>query len=306
MKNEQSGKMSERKIDIKPAWMIKAVLVVMIIGAMTACVLVTKTWIPLDMAKVNATEKATTTVTIYKLTNGQERYMSLAGVLLNVAGAMTNEFNRQSGTGQNNPGGGFNDLGESVRAAEVRKNSSAFEKKLGDFNALVYFETAFNAQKNKLVHFAMESTYDLPEHTRIVNRLVTYDSKKLDSAYGEKLMSLGTKYLAAIKFQYGVGARVGKEQFSLTKKYRPYVRVVGLIKDVASNEFVWGNKIILFSQKVYKGKSEAKDAPGEEIVAELKLLIDQLVKILIDDMNGQRYESKDSLADYEPGVDDIL
>ena len=84
------------------------------------------------------------------------------------------------------------------------------------------------------------------------------------------------------------------------------MRVVGLVKDAQTNEFVWGNKIIFFSETVYPGVDAAKNADREELVLEFKTITSQLVDILVSDLNGQRYNSDEYLVDYNPNRDDIL
>jgi hypothetical protein len=265
------------------------------------------TWVPLDKVQLDTKTRANTTATLYELNYGQVRYMNLAAVIVgavaNMGGQIAKQTNINGGTRVTQDLKTFVD---NLSVANAREDSSDFEKKMGDFDVFAFFADQFNARRSDLRYFNIEVAHDEVEHGNIINRLTTYDATRLDKAYGERLLQSGTKYLSAFKFQYGIGARAGGEQFGFTKKYRAYVRIVGLVKDVGTNRFVWGNKITLFSNEAFHGTDKAQNASRDQLIEQFKLITGQLADIVVRDLNGDRYTSEEFLVDYDPNVDDVL
>ena len=188
----------------------------------------------------------------------------------------------------------------------MREAASDFEKKMGDFDAFALFADQFDVRRGDIRYFDIETVHNEAEHNKVIKRLITYDHTGLDKTFGEQLHQSGTRYVSAFKFQYGIGARAGGEQLDFTKTYRPYVRIVGVEKDVATNRFVWGNKITLFSNTAFHGKDAARNVGREQLIEDFKLMAVQLADVTVRDLNGERYTSDEFLVDYDPKVDDIL
>jgi len=240
------------------------------------------TWIPLNMDKIEVSKKENTLSTVYANNFFQSRFMQLASTI--TRGGVISAVIDQSST---------------------RKSSNEFEKKLGDFSVLSYFYESFYKKSTSLKFFDLHNISDATEHPQVIKTIITYDKLKLDTVYESKLIKSDIKFISAFKLQYGIGARAGREQFGMKKSYRLFVRVVGLIKNINTNEFVWGNKIIVFSEQAFIGRDQAKNAPEEELIDEFKTIISNLTDILIDDMNGNRYNFKEMLVDYNLN-DDLL
>jgi hypothetical protein len=97
-----------------------------------------------------------------------------------------------------------------------------------------------------------------------------------------------------------MGARAGMEQFGLIEKYRPYIRLIGAIKDTKSNNVVWQNKIIVFGD-AYLGSKAAKNVSGAELQNDFVVLCNQLAGILINDINGDsKFNGTQEMVDWLP------
>ncbi len=255
----------------------------------TCSVFKNTTWIPLNNEKINVNEKVRTLTTLYSRSYFQVRYMSYAAIASNFIAPMP-YMDLKTKIDLNND---LNSIEENNR----RKKSNDFEKKLGDFSILSYFNKTLSEKQNSIKYFNIDMNFDKIEHDKIIKRIITYDKEKLDNSYTEELNKLNCKYVSAFKIQYGMGARAGGEQFGMVKSYRPYIRLVGLIKDISSNEFVWGNKIIVFSEMVYHGRDHANEALPDDLIEQFKDISIRLAEILIDDLNGLRYTSNEQLVD---------
>jgi len=248
-----------------------------------------------------ALNKSKTLTTIYARTYFEVRFMSISGIVFEVLtptlGAVAYQNNAKGYVDYQNS---MNQTKDEIVEANKRKNSNEFEKKMGDFSVLSYFANTFSVYKDSIDKYNLLITTDKSENTKIVDRLCTGKIKDLDPTFTNELNSSDTKYVSAFKFQYGIGARAGMEQFGMTKTYRPFVRLVGYIKDVSSNIIVWQNSIIVFSTKEFHGRNEAEYANEEELKKEFKKLCTKLVKITINDINGTPFTSKEQLVDISP------
>lgn len=246
---------------------------------------------------IDPKNKAKTLSTIYSRTYFEPRFMSVPAIVFEVitpvfGAAFLDDIDDYEdlleATGQ---------ISTSITTSEQRKNSNEFEMKLGDFDALAYFANYFNYSKNRINNYNIEFTGDKPEHAKVVDLIIADKDKNIDMTFKNDLVNENTKYVSAFKFQYGIGARAGSEQLGMTKTYRPFVRLVGYIKDVDSNSIAWGNSILIFSNKKFNGKNEAKNVNEVELAKEFKRLSKRLVNVLIDDINGKQYVSDGQLVD---------
>ena len=214
-------------------FVVKCVLPVCFL-LLASCATTTTTWVPLTVSKLNTKERAKTVATVYIRTFGEERFMSTSAMILGAFSAMASSAalqlsmtNMQQGnyrTSENlsDLAKSINEssekIAQSIEAANYRKNSSEFEKKMGDFDLYSYFVKTLYEARDSIKYFNFEMNFDSTEHAQIINRICTYDKEKLDTSFSRTLYASGDKYLSAFKFQYGIGARVGSEQMSLTKK----------------------------------------------------------------------------------------
>jgi hypothetical protein len=249
------------------------------------------TWVPLKTSEININGKEKTLTSVYSRTYFQARFMSVKAIVLDVIFPPIGTMGYQKKLNK------ANKSGEIATIDTLRINNSEFEKKLGDFDVMSCFFNAFYYLMDSLKYFDLNLTFSETEHSKLVQQLSTYDNKKLDFQFMKTLKDSGYSYISAFKFQYGVGARIGKEQLGFTKTYRPFVRVVGLIRNANTNQVVWGNRIVVFSDKSFKGGDEAKNATSEELISAFKDISDKIAKILVDDMNGSSNTSKDQLVD---------
>lgn len=238
-----------------------------------------KTWIPLNALKVDANNKAKTYTTVYS-----KNYFKVD--FMNVTSTITGGF----------VGPIEGDIIKSLEDNNQRKNSNEFEKKLGDFDVLSCFYKALKNVQDSIKYFQIESTFDKNEKSKIVKYIETGDINKIDKSYTETLTKSNYKYISAIRILYGIGARAGGEQFGMTKTYRPYIKLVCLIKDINSNESVWGNRIIVFSESSYKGSDTAKNADPKILITQFEDICAKLATFFMNDLNGYRYSSKDQLV----------
>ncbi len=293
---------------------LRATLILVFLSTIVSCS-VKPTWVPLDKAQLNTEAPVSTAATIYELTYGQTRYMNVAAVVVGTLAAISGGVAK--GVANDAPINGIaktvdkvtqaaSKVVNDVAAADARQASCNFEKRMGDFDVFAVFADRFSARRRDLRYFNIEVIHNEVEHNKIINRLITYDDTRLDKAYSEQLLHKGTRYVSAFKFQYGIGARAGGEQFGFTKVYRPYVRIVGLVKDIVTNRFVWGNKITLFSNTEFHGKDEAQNAPREQLIDAFQPIIGQLIDVVVRDLNGERFTSEEFIVDYDPNVDDVL
>jgi hypothetical protein len=259
-------------------------------------------------ALLNAKNRAKTLATVYARSYFQSRFMNLTATMLDAIVPIANGVS--NGLSHNNNALVKNEDKENLQADIIaqreRKNNNEFEMKLGDFDLLSYFDSSFYSLNGSIKDFSLDITANKTAHSNIIKRLNTYYNDKLDEQFTTELNSSNYKFISAFKFQYGIGARVGGEQFRLTKLYQPFVRVVGMIRDVKTNKIVWSNNIIVFSNLIYHGQKAAKEANMTELKEEFKAISDKLARIIVDDINGKRYTYLEYLVDYNPGIDDAL
>ena len=189
-------------------------------------------------------------------------------------------------------------IGGAITSSEIKKNSKdADTTSLNGINIKEIFTSRFTALKDSLKYFNFIITKNAEDKINIVNKVATKNNKNLNPGFNKVLGLNGTMHVCAIKFQYGISMRGNSENFGFVKTYRPYVLVKSVIKDLTTNKNVWGNTITLFSNRIaYKGKGEIEKADIAALTEEYKILCNRASEILIQDMDGKRYESKDLLV----------
>jgi hypothetical protein len=250
--------------------------------------------------QLNSIGKDKMLTTVYSRSYFRATFMNLFATIAGTAVAIgagvkygtTHNFTKNDADAAN----GLMELNEAIAESANRKNSSEYEKKMGDFSVLSYFDSLFYGLNGSIKDFKIEMTGNKNDNARILNRLESRSIDK-DTQFTAELNSSNYKYISAFNFQYGIGARAGGEQFGFTKKYRPYVRIDGMIKDVKTNKLSWSNNIIVFSNIVYHGKKEAEEANISNLIEEFKIISERLARLVIDDMNGKKYTYKEYLVE---------
>jgi hypothetical protein len=255
-----------------------------------------KKWASQNSIRIKPGAKDNTLAVVYTKTPFQTRFMDVGATVFNTTSDLA-------------AGVHFNLSGDWVdpvyleRTTAHRKASSEFEMKLGSFDVLSYFSRLFEKSKDSVKYYNVIFNSDSLKSQKILDHLLTNNIKRLDSAFTRELITSGTKYVAAFKFQYGIGARAGKEQIGLKKSYRPFIRLVGAVKDVNTNTFVWENRFEVFSDRFYKGRNEALEEFDFNLIKEFKVICNKLLIFLIDDLNGKQYHIVEELVDYTTNDD---
>jgi hypothetical protein len=137
---------------------------------------------------------------------------------------------------------------------EERKNqrlqSNGFEKLLGEFDVFEYFNEQLILRANDSTIVKLNIS-DISDFAPQIIELAKCDHKD-ECLPAIKLVSEKTKHIAALKISYGIGARPGPDNFN-SKYYRPFIRVLGVIKNASSAETLWQNDILVFGNDRYLG-----------------------------------------------------
>jgi hypothetical protein len=171
---------------------------------------------------------------------------------------------------------------------------------LGDFNVLTCLYASIDSLKGAIKHFDLSFATGIKESESINKNFAANDKSGSGTPYNSVSTNAKYQYISSFKVQYGMGARAGMEQFGLIKKYRPYIRLIGAIKDTKSNNVVWQNKIIVFGD-AYLGSKAAKNVSGAELQNDFVVLCNQLAGILINDINGDsKFNGTQEMVDWLP------
>jgi len=271
-------------------------LAVVMFSLLTSCA-TTKKWESLNTKNLKDNSRGNALVTVYVKSPFEARFMDVAATILNTSSVAISQYSFYETGRWTNPA-------YIEKTTEHRKASNEFEKKLGSFDVLAYFVSSLEKMKDSLKYFVPVFPSDSLQSPEILKHILNKDKNNPD-LFSKQVVKYNAKYMSAIKLQYGVGARAGKEQFGMKKTYRPFVRIVGIIKDINTNEVVWGNKITVFSEKAYKGRDEAKEEFDFNLIKSFRVICDKLSRLLVEDLNGKQYYFPEGLVDYTAN-DDIF
>lgn len=166
-----------------------------------------------------------------------------------------------------------------------RMKSSDYEKLLGDFDVTNHFYKLFstNIPKSKYIKI------DLANNAEITNKII----KAIQSDNRENKATIdhdaGQNYscLAAFKISYGFGTKLG-EHYGFTKTYRPFIRLIGMVKRADTGEVVWADSIIAFGNKKYVGSNANADRIDKnELISAFKELSKEVLDLSIKSLNGE-------------------
>lgn len=180
--------------------------------------------------------------------------------------------------------------------APVRQDANAFEALLGDFDVTGYTNERLRAKIREARHFELEFTDDAATAEALVGIASSTEKPSEDAA--RTTASLGRDVMAAFKVSYGLGARAGREQFGFKKTYRPFVRILGLVRRNGTGEDLWHGAVIAWGAKGYKGpQTGAKNIPCEELVDAFKAVAEDVVTLLIRSLNAEPLPPMGELVD---------
>ena len=230
-----------------------------------------------------AAEKCHTVSVVYSKTFFQERFMgkSIGTMLL---------FGPLIGSAM------WQGIGNFEGRNALRLDSSEYEKLLGDFDVSDHFIKQFSRDihKSRLMNIALTDDSDVAGK---VIKAAQSEKPEAEEAFRD-ISGRGYKCLAAFKVSYGLGARQGGEQFGFAKSYRPFIRVIGTVKNAASGEIVWANSLISFGSKRYVGgDANADKIDAEELRSAFRDLTRELIGLTFADMNGEEVPAMPVMVD---------
>ncbi len=177
-----------------------------------------------------------------------------------------------------------------------RLQSNEFEKLLADFDVFEYFNKQLKqrAGDSGIVRLKFSDSATL---TPKIIEFAQCDHKD-DCMTAVKSLGEATPYIAALKMSYGLGTRQGNDQLGFTKSYRPFIRVIGVVKKVSSAEVMWQSDVLVFGDKPYKGgDAEADRIPRAELVSAFKVLTTQAIDLVVRSLNGEVLQEMPVLSD---------
>ena len=114
----------------------------------------------------------------------------------------------------------------------------------------------------------------------------------------------GLSHALVIKVSYGLGARAGSEQIGFRKSYRPFVQLIGRLRDIETGEFIWSDDLIVFGPKPYRGSdANAENLSREELVQTYEQLNAELASLLIASLNGEQVPARPPLVGLSSRMD---
>jgi hypothetical protein len=177
-----------------------------------------------------------------------------------------------------------------------RIEDSDFEKLLGDFDVFEYFNKELAKHATDTGTVKMQFT----ESPEVTSRVVNIAKCDNNDECMKAVRSLGatTPNIAAFKMAYGLGSRQGGEQFGFRKYYRPFIRLIGVIKSMPSAEAIWQTDILVFSDNRYLGsEADADQIPRVQLVSSFKSLTTQVIDLLVRSLNGETLQEMPIMVD---------
>jgi len=186
--------------------------------------------------------------------------------------------------------------GDYENKTAARLESSQFEKLLGDFDVSDYFFTQLDQKIIPTKYINLTFTQDINTAQQVL-QFIKCDSSKM-CVIEDKTIKDRFSCVTALKMAYGLGARQGSEQIGFSKSYRPFIRLIGITKDLNTNAILWRDDIIVFGNKRYKGSDANADRiDREELVSTFKNLTSQSIALLQRSLNGEELGEMPILVD---------
>lgn len=224
------------------------------------------------------------TAVVYSKSFLQERYMQVGksvGYALFIPGVFQQAVWRATGEYEG-------------KTAE-RQAANAFEALLGEFDVAALVSERLRSRIGEAGRFSFAWAGDAETAEALI--ALAGASGKPAGPGVERLVAESQQVLGAFKVSYGLGARVGKEQFGFKKTYRPFVRILGVVKRASTGEQLWHGAVIAWGAEGYKGRPEAKTTPRDELVASFKAVTEEAVTLLLRSLAGEPLAPMGDLVD---------
>jgi len=193
-------------------------------------------------------------------------------------------------------GNNFGLIGAAISASLVDYNkmkgerlaANEFEKRLDDFDTSEYFFRGFPEQlpKSKLVSYDFAKNPETRSAVLSGIRATAPSTNVTDSATGKVYENVG-----AFRMYYGIGMRVGNEQLGFRKTYRPFIRVIGIVKNLPNNKILWSDWVTAFGENKYVGgNADAVNIDPTELIAAFKKLTPEAIALFSKSLNGEIFE----------------
>jgi hypothetical protein len=218
---------------------------------------------------------------VYSNSFFQERYMQLGRTIaygLFIGGAFQQAVWRATGKYEGK--------------APVRQEANAFEQLLGDFDVTGHVNQRLRARISEARHLEIEFTND----AALAEALVSLASSGTKAGDEVKIAAQGRDVMCVVKVSYGFGARAGREQLGFKKTYRPFIRLLSVVRKNSTGEVIWHGAVIAWAAKGYKGR-EAKEISREELLDTFKTVSDDAISLLIRSLNGESLSPMGDLVD---------
>lgn len=179
-----------------------------------------------------------------------------------------------------------------------RLAANEFEKRLGSFDTAEYFFRGFPAQLpgSTLVSFDFAENPDSRIAVLSSVRAATPAANITDAATGKTYENV-----AAFRLFYGLGMRVGTEQVGFRKTYRPFIRIIGVVRNLPGNKIIWRDSAIAFGETKYVGdNADAVNIDPAELIDAFKKLGPEAIALLAKSLNGAVLEGMPELYELSP------
>ncbi len=171
-----------------------------------------------------------------------------------------------------------------------------YEKLLGNFDTSNYFFQRLEQKLASSKYIKLMFAKDIDTANKIISTIK--EQKITENTIDDKATKKSYSCVASIKIAYGLGARMGNEQFGFRKYYRPFIRVVGSAKNLSTHEKVWQDTAVVFSEKRYLGgDADAENISSAELISELKTTTHEAVDLLLRSLNGEQLKELPLLVD---------
>ncbi|MBI5640081.1 MAG: hypothetical protein HZA17_06640 [Nitrospirae bacterium] len=167
-----------------------------------------------------------------------------------------------------------------------RLQSNDYEKLLGEFDVFEYFDGQLKKRASDFGTVRLKFS-NSPELAPQIRTLANCDNKD-ECRPALKALDGAMPNIVALKMSYGLGMRQGKEQLGFRKYYRPFIRVIGVLKSLPSVEPSWQGDILVFGENRYLGgEADADKVPGDELISSFRTLTTQAIDLLVRSLNGE-------------------
>lgn len=171
-----------------------------------------------------------------------------------------------------------------------------FEKNLGAFDTTQYFSQALQNRLGTLPQLGIKFVEDSTAKEQIqaqVRATSGWAPHVVDPKTGDKLANV-----AAFRVKYGMGARVGNEQLGFRKSYRPFVQVVGQVRNLPTGKLAWADMVLVFGPQRFVGSAADADRVNtDELRTTLQALCQEAAALLVKSLSGEQLPEMPEIVD---------